>query len=223
MSNIKEGIILKVQPYKESSRLLQVFTKSGKLTVLVNGAQKINSSDRILAQYLTHISFEVTNESKTFITLKKGKIINEFSKIKNDFAKTKIASLMLEIISKTYIDDEYNSRVFDLLAESLNYKDVNVSSLSFALKLLYFLGYGMDLKPKNKNVKGTNIKVGGLVYDESNLEVDLNLDETLELLKITFSKTEDLKDFNIEYIKVIKTFIYNYYLDKLDIKLKALE
>ena len=35
-----EGIIYKIQPYLESSRLLFVYTQQGKMTLLAKGAQK---------------------------------------------------------------------------------------------------------------------------------------------------------------------------------------
>ncbi len=53
-----EGIIYKVMPYQEHAKLLFVYTKIGKITLIAQGVQKIKSDHRVLAQYLTLIEFE---------------------------------------------------------------------------------------------------------------------------------------------------------------------
>ena len=52
-----------------------------------------------------------------------------------------------------------------------------------------------------------------------------NLEESVSIFKLTNLKIKDLDDFKLEeneYQK-IKSFIYNYYLDKLDLKINALK
>lgn len=222
MKNKIEGIIYKVQAYKENSRLLQVYTKRGKIAVMARGSQKINNSTRILAQYMTHISF-LDNPNKSFINLAEAKIINDFENIKQDFNKTKLASSMLEIINKVYIDDIYHEKVFNLLVTSLNYTDIYVSSLSFALKMLYFLGYGINLEGNGKEIIGLNIEKGGIVYYDEKVNIDLNIEETIILLKITLSKINNLEQYPKKSLDIIKDFIYKYYLNKLEIKIRAFE
>ena len=116
--NKLNGVIYKTQPYKENSRLLQVFTKLGKVTLNARGSQRINSSDRVIAQYLNEISFEY-NTFKSFLSLKSAKLINDFDEIKKDFNKTKTVSLALELIDKVLIDEIYNEKIYELLIETL--------------------------------------------------------------------------------------------------------
>ncbi|VEU81002.1 DNA repair protein RecO [Haploplasma axanthum] len=221
MNNL-EGLVFKVQAYQESNRLLQVFTKLGKISLKVTGAQKMNNNSRVLAQNLTQISFEYT-DLKSFLTLKNGKIINDFKDIKNDYQRTKDASLTTEIIGRVLVDDFYNEKVYEMLIEALEHENIKISSLSFALKVLYYLGYGMDLKGNGNKIKGFNIKRGSVVYIDENIELDLNYEETIELLKLTYTKISNLEDIKGNTIDIIKKFTYNYYLDKLDIRLKTLE
>lgn len=219
--NKLEGIVYKTQSYKESSRLLQVFTKKGKITINARGSQRINSNDRILAQYLNLISFEY-KEYKSFINLYNGKLINDFKTIKEDYEKVKLVSTVLELIDKTIIDNEYNEKIYNLLIETINYKDINKSVLSFCIKLLYYLGYGLNLTPEKENVKGISIEKGGLVYKDEYYSIDLNQNQSITFLKLTHYKTKDLDKIEDEYLKEIRFFIYKYYLDKLDINLKQL-
>ena len=77
-----EGIIYKTQPYQEHARLLFVYTNKGKKTLLAQGSQKLNNSNRILAQFLTHIEFK--ENTKSFFTLSEAKILNDFKELKED-------------------------------------------------------------------------------------------------------------------------------------------
>lgn len=222
--NKLEGLIYKTQPYLESSKLVWVFTKLGKVTLNARGSQKINSKDRIITQYLTLISFEY-KEFKTFMYLSNAKIINDFNKIKVNYNLTKDASMPLELIDRVVFESDYNEKIYNLLIDTLNSSNIKYASLSFALKLLYYIGYGLNLVPEQKEVKGISIHKGGIVYDNENYYVNLNLEESVSIFKLTNLKIKDLDDFKLEeneYQK-IKSFIYNYYLDKLDLKINALK
>lgn len=220
MNNL-EGVIYKVLDYKESSKLLFVYTKEGKITLNARGSKRINSEYRIIAQYLNKISFE--SNGKEFQNLIKGKLINDFSEIKKDFNLTKRVNLIFEIISKTIIDNKYHNTIYNLINECLNSNNILISVLSFSLKMLYYLGYGMDLISDGKEVIGFNINLGRVVYKNENYKLDLNLEETVLLLKLTYNKINDLPNIEEEKIKVISDFIYYYYIDKLELNLKSLK
>src|SRR5690554_6498806 len=126
--NRLEGIIYKTQPYKESSRLLQVFTPLGKVSLNARGSQRINSNDRVIAQYLNLIEFEY-NTFKSFMTLSKAKLINDFNNIKTNFNLAKTASLVLELIDKVMIDEIYCKKVYELIIATLNSKYLEISVL----------------------------------------------------------------------------------------------
>lgn len=219
--NKLEAIILKVQPYQESSRLIQTFTKLGKVSLIARGSQKVNSDLRVLSQYLTHISFEYKS-FKTMLPIINGKIINDFKIIKTNYEQTKYASLILELVNKLYIDEQYYEPIYNLMIESLNYEDILLSSLSFAIKLTYYLGYGLDLKGNGNKIKGLSTQKGGVVYENEDYFLDANVEETLELLKLTYLKTNNLNELKNININKVKDFIYKYYLTVIEINLKTL-
>lgn len=205
-----EGVIYKVQPYQESSRLLFVFTPKGKVTLLARGAQKLKEKSRVISQYLTHISFKEV-EHKQFFTLSEPKLINEFEYIKTDFNKTKKAALILEIIDQLVVDQVNYKIIFDNMVLALNQKDISVASLSFALKILKPLGYELNLVADGRPIKGISIQKGGLVYQGEAESSDLNTKDALSLLKLYYLPYNEHGIYDIDTLSKIEDFTQKYY------------
>ncbi len=216
-----EGIIYKVQPYQEHARLLFVYTKHGKKTLLAQGSQKLNNQNRILSQYLTQIEFK--DSEKSFITLANAKIINDFSKIKEDYTLTMQAALMLEIVDQLVVDAYHHQEVYKDLIEALSSEHLDIAALSFALKMLKSLGYPLDLNADGRKVLGVNIEKGGLVYQNELDIIDLEIKEAIILLKLNFIPFEDLEAYEAESLDKIKEFILKYYQYHLQTTLKNLK
>jgi len=92
-----EGMIYKVQPYQEHGRLCFTYTEKGKVTLYAQGAQKVNHANRILAQFLTKISFK--EGTKSFLPLQEAAIINDYQHLKLDYKKSDIKIILLFLIS----------------------------------------------------------------------------------------------------------------------------
>jgi DNA repair protein RecO (recombination protein O) len=214
-----EGLIYRVQPYQESSRLLFVFTPKGKITLLARGAQKLKEKSRVLSQFLTHISFK-EQDRKTFYTLSEPKIINEYQELKNDYHKTKKAALILEIVDQLVIDHINYKLIFEDMILALNEKDINVSSLSFSLKILKPLGYELNLTADGRTIKGISIEKGGIVYQEEQESIDLNTKDALSLLKLYYLPYNEHGIYEIDTLTKIEEFIKKYYQYHLNINLK---
>jgi len=215
------GLIYKVQPYLEHARLLFVYTKNGKKTLLSQGSQKINHPNRILSQYLNLIEFKDSN--KSFITLSDAKLINDYKEIKENYDKTKSSALMLEIIDQLIVENFNHEPIFIKLIEALSSKDIFITSISFTLKILKHLGYEIDLKGNGQKVKGLNIIKGGIVYDKESTSIDLELKETIIVLKLVYSKYDQLDTFDELSMNKIKDFILRYYQYHLQATLKNLK
>lgn len=216
-----EGIIYKVQPYQEHARLLFVYTMIGKKTLLAQGSQKLNHPNRILAQYLTQIGFK--DQDKSFLTLSEAKIINDYAQIKEDYKLTKSAALMLEIIDLLIVDSYDHQEIYQSLIKALQSKQLEIATLSFALKILRPLGYPLDLNADGRKVLGVNVEKGGLVYQGDPDIIDLDVKESIVLLKMNFIPYQDLEAYEIETIAKIKSFILKYYQYHLQSTLKNLQ
>lgn len=216
-----EGIIYKVQPYQEHARLLFVYTEKGKKTLLAQGAQKINQSSRILAQYLTKIHFKETD--KSFAKLIEGSILNDYAHIKTDFQHTKYAALIFEIIDHIVTEDIEHFMIYRDISLALDSRNIELAALSFAVKILRPLGFGMDLKPSGKHILGVSIEKGGLTYEKEPFSVDLDIKHAtllLRLSQLSYEALDKLEDYDIAPLKI---FILKYYQYHLQTTLKNLQ
>lgn len=217
-----EGLIYKTQPYQENSRLLFVYTPKGKVTLFARGAQKVTDRNRIIGQYLTHISFK-ENPNKTFYTLQDAQLINDYQLLKTSFQKTQRAALILELIDRLIVDQMNDDIVYQLMIDALADERITQSSLSFAIKLLKLLGYGIDLNPQEKQIKGINIQKGGLIYPQENASIDLSAKDAVTLLKLYAIPYSEQETFDDEILNRIIFFIDQYYQYHLNIQLKNIK
>jgi len=219
---MNEGIIFKVIPFKENNRLIYVLTKEGKMVLNVSGARTIKGKYRTLAQVLTQIRFE--NKFNVGISnLKNGEIINDFEAIKKNYQNFKFALIIIEIINKIEGNLDNNEKIYNLLLSTLHFDDIKSSALSFAAKMTYFLGFGMNLKGNGKKIRGFNINQAQLIYEDQSDNIDLNFKETYALLKLTYTKINDLEKIDKNMIDVLRKFIYDYYLKKINLKISSLK
>jgi len=216
-----EGIIYKVQPYQEHARLLFTYTPKGKCTLLAQGSQKVNHQNRILSQFLTHISFK--EQQKSFYILQEAKIINDFKEVKQDFHLTQHAALILEIIDHFIVDEMMHALIFQEVILALNGRDMQLSSLSFALKVLKPLGYEINLFLDGRKVKGIHIQKGSIIYEDEQDMVDLSVKESTYLLKLLYIPYALLEDIPKDILTKIKDFILKYYQYHLQTTLKNLQ
>jgi len=214
-----EGIIYKIQPYQESSRLLFVYTPHGKITLLARGAQKLTQKTRVIGQFLSKISFDET-KGKTFMHFKNPKLLNEYAAIKSDYQKTKYAALMLEIVDKFMIDMENHEKIYEHLIQALEQPHIIIAAHAFALKVLQILGYGIHLKADGRVVKGVSIEKGGLAYENENYQINLDTKQAITLLKLYVLPYNELTLDYKEDKDAIERFIKKYYQYHLNTTLK---
>ncbi|NLK12379.1 MAG: DNA repair protein RecO [Candidatus Phytoplasma sp.] len=215
--NRLKGLIYKVMPYKENSKLVFVYTKKGKLTLVAQGAQKVNHNDRILTQYLNLIEFD--EKEKNMYRLSNGKLLNEHTHIKNDYHQTKKTALMLEIIDKIITENDEHTLIYQNLIEAL--ETLETGYLSFAVKILPIIGYHLNLTPDGRKVKGFSLLLNRLIYEDESHPISLDVKETTELLKLYFPYQSD-KIGKLEKIKKLESFIYQYYQAYTQTELKTL-
>jgi DNA repair protein RecO (recombination protein O) len=216
-----EGIIYKVQPYKEHARLLFVYTKEGKKTLIAQGSQKTNNPTRVLAQYLTHIAFKENN--KSMFTLSEAKLINDFQSIKESYDKTKQAALILEIVDRVLIEDVTHDWVYKEVLDALHAKDIQSSALSFSFKILKPLGYELQFIADGRPLKGVSIAEGGIIYQTENKHVDLDLKDAVICLKLSKMPYDDCPNLNDDQMVTMKNFVLEYYRYHLQTTLKTLQ
>ncbi len=217
-----EGMIYRVQPYKENARLLFVYTPKGKVTLIARGSQKMKASSRVIAQYLTRLSFKEYPQ-KSMYTMVDPKIIDDYHHIKNDYHLTQSAALMLEVIDKFIVEDAPHQAIYESLIIALQTPLINIAALSFCLKILHPLGLNINLKPDGRTIKGISIEKGGLIYQDEEGFIDLDVKAATPLLKLYYLPYNELGIYEIDTLNDIKSFIQRYYEYHLQTTLKNLK
>lgn len=204
-----EGIIYKVLPYQESSKLLMTYTPKGKITLIAKGAQKIASNQRVMAQYFTWIDFEPS--LKSMFTLKDATLIDAFDVIKKDLNLMKEAAFILELIDKCLIEQENDALIFTSLIHALTKGALLENILRFSLHLITILGYDMPLEADGRKIKGFSIPQARMIYQEEDTYCEIQVEDLVWLLKLKHTKYDIILDIpNLTYQRLkhyIKSFI----------------
>ncbi|MDD3126799.1 MAG: DNA repair protein RecO [Candidatus Izemoplasmatales bacterium] len=137
-----EGLILKQINFKESSKILYIYTEKGQMSLLVHGAKKLSSPFLNLTQNLTLIKFYATG--KALKTLTDGEILTDYRKIKTDLEKFTYVQHLMEIINY-FSESEYDhQKLYTFLKKILSHIENETHYIRyvymFELKYLYLLG-----------------------------------------------------------------------------------
>ena len=144
-----EGIILSEIPYKETSKILNVYTKKyGLIGMIVKGAKSLKSPLRALTNKYTYANFYVYYKKDKLSLLTQVDIINNFSNIRSDLT---LISYMAYLCDLTYqvLKENSESDIFDILINGLikiNDKlDPLIITNIIELKYLDYLGVSLNL------------------------------------------------------------------------------
>ncbi len=167
-----EAIVLKSIDYKDSSKILYLYTAKGLQSVIAHGVKKMNSINRFLSQNGNLIN--LTFSKGSFPSLKEGELLNDFPEIKKDILAYTYLNHIMELVNNTISEDSDHPKMFDFLKRLFvlfnEQNDSEILSFIFELKLLYFLGYGLNFKHCNICNKNEflvfSVDSGGLVCKE---------------------------------------------------------
>lgn len=138
-----EGIIVKETPYKETSKILTVFTKEyGMIGIISRGCKKIKSPLNAVSNKLIYGMFHI-NYKKELSTLVEVDVIDTLSKIRKDITRISYASFLTDLATQVY-KHENNKDIYDLYISSIlkineGYDPMVITNI-LELKLLDFLG-----------------------------------------------------------------------------------
>lgn len=154
-----EGIILTETPYKESSKILNIYTKKyGLIGVIAKGAKSLKSNLRATTSKYTYANFLIYYKENKLSLLTQVDVINNFSNIRLDI---NLISYMAYLCDLTYQVLKENSEavIFDILINSLLKINENLDPMIITdiveLKYLDYLGVGLNL---DKCVKCSSTK-----------------------------------------------------------------
>ena len=218
-----EGIIISEVEYRETSKIINVFTKDlGIIGVIAKGARKVKSTLSGLTTKLTYGVFDVYYKENGLSTLVEVNVLDNFKNIKKDINLISYACYLLELSTQVYKHDA-NSDIYNLLIASLKKIDAGydyqVITNILELKLLDYLGIKPIIDSCVSCGKKTDIVTissyrGGYLCNECvRDEVIVNI-KTIKLLRMFYyvdmSKISKL-DISDTIKKELDNFINDYY------------
>ena len=222
---IIHGIVLSEIDYKESSKILNIFTlEYGLIGVLSRGSKKLKSNLRSISNKLNYGEYTISYKENGLSTLIEGSTINSFKYINSDFKSQLYSMYLIDLtkeVLKDNIDFDYKELYYLLInsLEKINNKFEPSFIVSiFELKLLKYLGIDLELTNciscGSMDIKTIDITLGGLVCNNCYNNTYLFTKNTVKLIRqmyyIDLNKLESI-DIPIEYLDEIDKFIDEYY------------
>lgn len=229
-----DGFILREFDYKESSKIIEVFTKDlGRISVIAKGINKKNSKNLALSQRFILANLSLYKTKGQFYGLKEGDVKKSYPKSKKSYDiilyKSAIADLLTRTMDQIQIETVYTllDHTFDAFEEA-DGAYINIF-LSFLLKYVSFSGY----KPNFTSCGICGKKISGNDFyfskDQSSIVCDdckgdapdrtyLTRQEYLYFYKLLYTRSEELKDIElVENFEKIGKIIIDYSLKNLDL------
>lgn len=141
-----EGIVLKEIKFKETSKILNIYTKKyGKISAIARGAYKPKSQLIANTQSFSYNEYQL-QRGKNFHYITQGYIIDSFYSIRERMERVIYGYYLLELMEKSVPEEEENEKMFLLLEKGLRIlasleKDFVKFILAYELKFVSFLGY----------------------------------------------------------------------------------
>lgn len=143
-----KGIVLRKRKYRETSKLVTIFSEaSGKLNLVAKGVRSQKSKNSAVLEPINLIEFVYYfKHTRELQYISSVEFLNDYSKIKSDFEKLKYAFVVLDIVNLFSKEGEPNQILFDLtinFLDLINESDIMASALFdyFIIKTSEISGY----------------------------------------------------------------------------------
>lgn len=222
-----EGIILKKINYKDSSKIVYLYTVNGLVSVLIHGNNKMKSPFLSLSKVLSKVGLHVTG--KDLRTLRDGDVLDDYRNISNDLERYTYSLHVLEIIYYFSTHEHDHEKLYSFLLKIFSIVDTTEKYIPYLnmieLKLLYLLGINPMFHRCVECERTDNLKfsvtAGGMCCD-THLTGPTDSSEAVvqELMKIYYfdlSKSETL-EVDDDLLKGIRLVIDKYYQYHLNFK-----
>lgn len=150
-TTIVRGIVLSSHDYKEKDKLCQIFTvELGKITALLKGCKAPNAKLKFAFQPFCFAEFSVA-ELGNFYQIIDAKLIDSFFDLTKQLTTYYLANLAIELVDVCVQQQEQNSNLFVLLANTLKhlcYENLPpyLVALKFCECVFENLGYKLNSK-----------------------------------------------------------------------------
>ena len=144
-----EGIILSTTPYKESSKIINLYTKKyGLISLIAKGANRLKSNLRALTLNYTYGYFYIYYKENKLSLVTQIDLIDSFSFIKNDIILISYMTYLCDL-TKQILKEGNDEELYDNLINSIKKINEGLDPLIitniFEIKALDYLGVSPNL------------------------------------------------------------------------------
>ena len=215
-----EGIVISSVDYKESSKIVNLYTPNGKVSIIAKGA--LNPKKGLLGFITTGNIVSFVSTDTNFKSLVEYSFIDGVYNLNESIEKIEAFSVIIDLM-KEIPDDIDHKKTYEFIKKIiLSFKDNNTKKVLsiFLIKILYIFGYSPNLKTcvrcgKENLVSFSVTSGGGLCNNCSVADIDY-----LNIWKEYYYSKKDISDYtDADFNKLLKD-IKEYYLFHMGIKLK---
>ena len=211
MEEIKlKGIVIKADDYKDSDKLVTIFSaEKGLIKARARGVKKNKAKLTFAVQPFAFVEF-MLSERDGFYTIINASSIDQFFSITSDFDDYIFMLACLEVVHKTVKENENSVELFLLLLNALklvayeNISSINVF-IKFMIEAMGYLGFSFIFDrcaycsgKLNENNVGFSYDYNGLLCSSC-----LNKKDSLELNKVEFAILKNISAVSIEKLSTL--------------------
>ena len=218
-----EGFIINEVPYKETSKIINIFTKDGLIGCIAKGAKSLKSNLRVNTTKYTYGKFIIKWTKVKLNILIEANVIDDLKNIKEDLLTvsylTYIVDLTYQVIKQTFDTDSIYELFINTILKLNEKLNPRVISNIYELKILDYLGVGINFEccskcGSKKNIVTINGDVGGYLCNNCITNEIIYDNKTIKMIRLYYlidiKTISDLKISN-EVINNIDYFINTYY------------
>lgn len=201
-----KGIILKLNDYKETDKLAQIFLfEEGIITAKFTGVKKEKAKFKAVAQPFVFADF-ILNKKGDFFTVTNAEIVDGFSSLMNDYTRTMCGYVVLEMAQKIIPSNKPEPELFLATYNALKQIETHnpqTALISYILNFIKISGEGIEFP--NANYIFLDLDVGNFSIKRSlnSTQMDKKVYLTLKnISSITESKTNQTNELNKTFDKI---------------------
>jgi len=189
-----DGIVVSTTPFKENSKIINIFTKDkGIIGCVSKGCKNLKSKLRLPSEKFAYGTFHMYYKENGLSTLIDGDIKDYFINIKSDILKISYLTYICELSTNVYKESE-NDNIYPLMESTIlkieEGHDPKIITNILELQYLEFLGINLNLdncvKCGSNKVVTLSLSKGGYICAEHRTNEPIISEKVMKLLRLYY-------------------------------------
>ena len=189
-----EGIVVSTTPFKENSKILNIFTKEkGLIGCVSKGCKSLKSKLRLPSERFAYGTFHMYYKEKGLSTLIDGDIKDYFINIKSDIIKISYLTYICELSMNVYKECE-DDEIYPLMESAIlkieEGHEPKIITNILELQYLSYLGINLNLdncvKCGNSKVVTLSLSKGGYICSNCRTNEPIIDEKVMKLLRLYY-------------------------------------